>query len=537
MPLIRNVVFALLMGLMATTNAVAASTHYIAANGSDSNSGTSQSAPWLHAPGMPNCTASCASYTPVAGDQFIFRGGDTWHYGNGAASPYVGGTWNWTWSGTSGNPIYIGTDHTWYAGGSYARPIFSGDDPVTTSTVSSCLHDYNNVNVVLLGTDNHIRFDDIEFTGFCYSGVTDPNAGFVNFGGTDAVIEHCYFHGMTIQTNLAFDEQVAIHGSGNGFKGNLTNQCLYNVFDNSDGSLGATGVYPNGRASLEAIQNACAVVAFNVFKRVSNGVVGTSTSLHDNYFQDLYEPQGSVHGNIWNSNNDGLVNVGPQSFYNNVFFDINEGVSVWLMPNPTAYIFNNVAWNNSNSTNCYVIGGSASATVYFYQNTSDSPCNLRALNNGSDPVWRGTVHFSNDHYIGYSSALSSTYNCDSGATCTWADDDPASEIFQSESVANGQGYTKANFYAPTLASNATVGQGANYTSSCSTFSSDSALCSGTPRGVVEEGGEGGMVAVSPAINIVLRPPTGAWDAGAYEFGSSSRSGPPNPATGLTRIVH
>jgi len=65
--------------------------YFIAANGSDANSGTSESSPWLHAPGMPNCTANCAAHTPVAGEGFIFRGGDTWHFGNSSASPYTGG--------------------------------------------------------------------------------------------------------------------------------------------------------------------------------------------------------------------------------------------------------------------------------------------------------------------------------------------------------------------------------------------------------------------------------------------------------------
>ena len=95
------------------------------------------------------------------------------------------------------------------------------------------------------------------------------------------------------------------------------------------------------------------------------------------------------------------MNVGSQGFYNNVFYNINEGVSVWLTPTPTAYIFNNVAWNNSNSTNCYMIGGAKNATVYFYNNTSDAACNLRALNNNYDPTWDGTVYFENNHYIGY----------------------------------------------------------------------------------------------------------------------------------------
>lgn len=57
-------------------------------NGSDSNSGASTSSPWKLAPGMPGfCsgvsapaagTTNCTNYSHVAGDQYIFEGGDTW---------------------------------------------------------------------------------------------------------------------------------------------------------------------------------------------------------------------------------------------------------------------------------------------------------------------------------------------------------------------------------------------------------------------------------------------------------------------------
>jgi hypothetical protein len=530
---LRSLLLSLLLSLLTSAlmmGTASATTYYVAASGSDSNNGTAKTSPWQHAPGMKNCTGSCASASPKAGDSVIFRGGDTWHFGNSSLTPYVGSmTWNFSYSGASGSPIYVGVDQTWFAGSAWARPIFSGDDPITTSQVASCTYDYNNVNVVVLGTDNHIRLDNIEMSGFCASESSDPNAGMVNFGGTDAIVENMYFHGFTISTAAVYDEQVAIHGSGNGYKGDLTNQCISNVFDNSDGSLGNSGTYPNGKASLESIQNACAIVAFNVFNRVSNGIVGTSTSVHDNLFHDMYEPVGSVHGNIWNSNNDGLVNVGSQEFYNNVFYNINEGVSVWLMPTPTAYIFNNVAWNNSNSGNCYMVGGASGASVYFYNNTSDAPCTLRALDNGYDPVWNGTVYFENNHFIGYSgTALSAMYSCDSGATCKWVDN--GNELFQSEAVANSQGYTAANDYAP-ASGGSTIGAGADLSSSCGSFSSDSELCGGTSDGALEQKSGGGQTAMNPAIPMV--PRQASWDIGAYKFASNQAPAPP---TNVTAVV-
>src|ERR1035437_10304250 len=56
--------------------------YFISAAGADTNNGTSESTPWAHAPGMPKCTGTCASTTPAAGEGFIFRGGDAWHFGN-----------------------------------------------------------------------------------------------------------------------------------------------------------------------------------------------------------------------------------------------------------------------------------------------------------------------------------------------------------------------------------------------------------------------------------------------------------------------
>src|SRR6266496_904435 len=64
----------------AYTSSCTSNCYYIAANGSDANSGTSKTSPWLHAPGMTGCSGNCASHTPVGGETFILRGGDAWHY-------------------------------------------------------------------------------------------------------------------------------------------------------------------------------------------------------------------------------------------------------------------------------------------------------------------------------------------------------------------------------------------------------------------------------------------------------------------------
>src|SRR5437899_2623631 len=93
-----------------------ASTYYIDwLNGNDANSGTSQSTPWKHAPGMQGFAGA---YSHAAGDRFIFRGGVTW--------PNEAFCWRISNGGVSGNPDYYGVDNTFFTGASWTRPIFDG---------------------------------------------------------------------------------------------------------------------------------------------------------------------------------------------------------------------------------------------------------------------------------------------------------------------------------------------------------------------------------------------------------------------------
>jgi hypothetical protein len=131
---------------------VSASTYYVAANGSDSNNGTAKTTPWQHAPGMPNCSATCASTTPRAGDSIILRGGDTW-----TSSSFP---WNWKWSGSSSSPIQVGgLDQTWFAGAIWTRPILTGGGTYPNRGSSQ-------VFFLALEDVSYVNVSWIEFTGF-----------------------------------------------------------------------------------------------------------------------------------------------------------------------------------------------------------------------------------------------------------------------------------------------------------------------------------------------------------------------------------
>src|SRR3984957_20427463 len=114
-----SILFTFVSGFfLMSASAFAQHTYYISkSTGSDSNTSTlaqTKSTPWAHFPGMTGCTSACAAYTPVPGDHFILKGGDTW------SAPDLGIYFQW--SGTSSSRIYIGVDQTWYAGSSWVRP-------------------------------------------------------------------------------------------------------------------------------------------------------------------------------------------------------------------------------------------------------------------------------------------------------------------------------------------------------------------------------------------------------------------------------
>src|SRR5271165_15869 len=210
--------------------------YFIAANGSDSNGGTSEATPWLHAPGMPNCSGTCATVqsswgshgnTPMSlgGVGLIFRGGDTWHFGNSGAGPYTGGTWNIWWSGNTScayetgerNCFYIGVDQTWYSGSSWARPILNGDNTPSTSLVSSCSYSTGSANTFLsLASNNntYLILDSFEFTGLCSNdtanqcsnagcSVYTSDNGSCSSGCVGVVIKrNLYMHGWTTTTAI-----------------------------------------------------------------------------------------------------------------------------------------------------------------------------------------------------------------------------------------------------------------------------------------------------------------------------------------------
>ena len=492
--------------------------YFIAANGADTNNGTSESTPWLHAPGMTNCANICAGVTPSAGTGFIFRGGDTWHASTG--SP-VGLPWAWRWSGSSGSPIYIGVDKTWYAGGSWTRPVLTYDNPPSATQVASCTYDDStSAAAITLNTVHYVQLDDFEFTGMCHS--TQPafgHATYINWiGGTYNTLSNNYFHGWThtacVSEGTYCDTARAITGSTGAGSGQGDVQ-VGNLIDGSD----ADGV------SMFAVYGDCYDFQQNIVRYVSNGAVCTNRhTVHDNLFEHIcLSYDHASHANVYE---DVRAWASGNFFYNNLIRDVaaTNNFGVWLKTGTdtsTDWIYNNVFYSLS-TLNCFLqtqYSSISTNTINYVNNTNDG-CVIQFNGNSDSAPYTGTFNFENDHFVGYSAQnLAAVWTNANGRYAGHANVvNLGGEIYQSEATANGQGYTHSNNYAPTSGSDATVGAGNNLTSSCG--AAGSALCSDTTLGNTRT--------PNP------RPSTGAWVAGAYLYAGTGSA--PKPPTGLTAVV-
>jgi hypothetical protein len=490
------------------------STYYIAANGSDSDTGTSTSSPWLHAPGMPACSGKCAAYSPAPGDRFIFRGGDAWHLGNSSATPYVGsGGWNWSWAGNASNPIYLGVDTTWYSGSSWARPILTGDNPLTTSPVSSCTYDESSMTFLFISAAN-VTVDNFEILGGCWRGTQN---GYSQYTGmtyiakgqpanpANIIIENVYLHGWSHVTFSC--------GSG-GTSGNCDGAAGIAGDSHSNGGQGnqITGVVVDGSdsdsTSFGAVLWDCYDVHNSVLRFASQGVVCNNMhTFHDNLIEHISESSdGQTHSNGFEFNSEW---PGTNTVYNNLVRHITAAVAGWVNPSQVDYQYNNVVYDTiGQGWDVDPTGGGTA--MYFYDNT------VQGGGVGANGSWEGVLV--NNIFIDGSPNGSPNSSKNS---VSWT-----------SSQATAAGYVAANNYAPSSGNCngqtlCPVGAGANLTSSCS--AAGSALCSETTTGCTYQVSTHSVTC--PAQVPLSQPASGAWDIGAFRFG-----GVPGAPTGLTGTV-
>jgi hypothetical protein len=533
---------------------------YVAANGSDSNPGTSEQSPWLHAPGMPNCSGVCASVKPAPGLGFILRGGDTWHEGNSGASPYTGQShlggvnysgWVVSQSGSSGSPIYYGVDPTWYSGGSFARPIITGDNPTSTTGVGSCTYP-NQLHMLHLDGQTNITVDDFEFTGMCWTGLQSGSAccsimisaNIQGSGTTNVVIVRNYLHGWSHVTfhcapgpvGTSCDGAFGINETA-GRNANIGNVIAYNVIDGSDTDQSSLGAIAWGGYDIHG----------NVITNTGNGVVTDNTHVfHDNLLQFLSQSSdGEAHTNgfEFNSEQPGTSNA----VYNNVIRNIfvhGGGVVQWMTPDngQTDYYFNNVVYNQSSNGNyfdvCQPGGGSCPSTTSYTVNVFNNTWVLPNSGAIAGPFSGATVNFQNNHCVIPGGGAASNCYKSSGGTLNYL-----TNVIQTPTTATGQGYSATGTYAysPKTGS-ATVGTGTNEQEFCAALSgsSDTWLQQAGAACAYDTGFACTYVTSShsvscPVRTAVARPTKTPWDVGAYQS-SGSQVEAPLPPTALQATI-
>jgi hypothetical protein len=571
--------------------------YFVAANGSDTNNGTSESTPWQHAPGMPNCASNCLtlyntghSGGTVSGTGIIFRGGDTWHFGNSGASPYTGGTWdlygwfgnafgtvssNCVYEGSQTGCLYVGVDQGWFTGGSWARPILTGDNPTLAGAgnfVASCAfpdipNPGGNFGVnSLVNMPGWTILDNFELTGLCAQDVNEGGGDFYLQGwassaaGAISFLTNVYIHGWTATSTAGTNpagHPVTLIGGGGG---------VLQVFDHividgqdSNPQIGGWATFPWFYHMRDSI-----------VRYTGQGVGSNCHDIHDNIWEHMYLTIRDGHINILECNADypnpqstSTPSAGYNVFYNNIMRhndpSIDNAEGWWFCPNNTPeYWFNNLMYD------AFPIGAGQSWPVagpgggyptctnaggqYLFNNTfldaTGIPCGK-----GTDPNGlAGFLHAFNNHLIG-STWQAGTAPCDGGPRS-------ATNISQNNAQATTQGYTRGSPgtvgqpnncandsttpCAPTSSGNGTVGAGKNLQSYCdalASYTSEYAIgveaanaCRyGATDGCAYDSTAHAMNC--PGHKPTARPTSGKWDAGAYQQTGVSSSAP-NPPVGF-----
>lgn len=498
------------LALVLCAQSAFATTYYISTSGSDSNNGTSNSTPWLHAPGMTGCSATCASKTPSAGDQFILRGGDSWHYSS--AKGTVGLPWTVSFTGTASNYIYFGVDHTWYTGSAWTRPVLNGDNPLSTTAVSSCSSS-GDTNNPLIAADNsyYVELDDFELTGECFSGTAQYGgssyiSNFNQSSSQSLLFKNIYIHGWT-HTSGADTQAKAFGGPTVGA------DTIYDsvVVDGSD----------SDPTFLEAIAYDAYIVRNSVIRYISNGIIGNgSHEAYNNLFEYIYEPDDSNHGNVIEWNN----SVSGQNFvFNNVIRNNQAAVNVWVCGTSgnTAFVFNNVFWNDN------------AGNFYDYDNSSYCGSSFGPQNVFNNTFQGGSIRTSSGSGT-WSGQLNSNYMLDT--TVANAPATTASEISTTTSTAGTDGYTSSNNFVPTSAncdgsvtnSGCPVGQGSNLAALCNSITDATAQAACLVDGTGGPNYDSVNHRVNGNVRTPITRPAGNWDAGAFQASATTATAPSAP---------
>jgi hypothetical protein len=462
------------------------------ASGLDTNNGTSEGSAWAHLPGMPTCTKTCSSTTPAPGEGFILKGGGSW--------PNANFPIKWTWSGSSGSPIYIGVDQTWYSGSSWAQPIFDAGSAAIPGS-------YN--EFIRMLSQTYVTIDNLNMQNFYWDGA--GSFGALNYivvsGGNYITLNHLYLHAWThhASSDGTTDENCMIV-LGDSNPPYESNSIFENgVIQNSDGDNDSCyGFY-----SWSNLEN-------SVIHDIPNGALFSSANpktISGNLIYNITKSFGGVHANALETVGSGTVYV-----YNNVIHDLALGESLMIgNSNETDYVWNNLFYNlggggDSVGPEFPQSNGFTGMSIYLWNNT------VVTGNGNSCFIWVSgftgsfnTVAIQNNHCITTGSVNNTGFTV---ATYT-----ASNNVLQTPTVAAGQGYTASETYAysPAGAAASTIGAGTAICGVAETCTGNfAALAKDTSYACTQQTVSGVVESVCPNRKVLSRPSTGSWNAGAYQ---------------------
>jgi hypothetical protein len=509
--------------------------------GSDSNAGTSESGAWKHTPGMANASGNAASHIPTAGEGWIFKGGVTVDYRAWPA--------NVPWNGTAGNPTYMGVDPGWYAGSAWARPVFSGGgssgyDAHAQSLITDIAHH-----------SSHVIIDNLEFTGL-YWRSTCSNSGPYSCG----YVSQYGYSGSDVGWEL---KNLYVHGWGHCAAPNCDDPGNEAAFlwakQSADSSIHDSVV--DGSDSSKDCCNAMS--AWNEYNNyiayVDNAVFGDLHQFHDNVITNMVVTFGSngVHGNcihlFGGSNITELV-------YNNYVTCLNTGTpdEIFLVEEDqaTVYAFNNVMVKDGHGSGFELglFNSGPGGTYILFNNTLECGADSNPASScitGKNGSPRVTVR---DNFYVTANSSQPTVLKESGSSWNISLPSPfmsstcsgrlqsntgGSQICAPIGFGNGAGnlnLTETYPFAPldsTAASN--IGTGGTNFSLCNAianidYAAGRACRTDTTLGVAYN--TANHTVTSPARNPFVRPSSGGWRLGAYEYNGTA----PAPPAGLQYVV-
>jgi len=409
-----------------------------------------------------------------------------------------------------------------------------------------------------VGNIPYVYLDNFEMLGLCgttpSSGANNYYVGGLNTGTTGLGMQYeynLYIHGWTVTTALVNGGQYGCQVIGGGNQGLQTIVRVVIDGSDSDPTICSWGIYPSWYHFKDSM-----------IRYVTNGVGQNCHDIHDNIFEHVVPIVPAGHTNILECNNDNPGNLPqvpqntPNVVYNNIVRHSNSNVMLWFCPNTIPeYWFNNLIYDSAGEgwsiagppmyASCPNTGGQFMFNNTFVDGNSGG---------WTQPCYNSYITLGGQYLTVYNEHLVNT-KFDSGTTPCIGVSSPTN-IAQSDSAATTQGYTTGSGgtyvtnncanegtkpCSPTAANNSTVAAGANHIAYCTTlatYSSEYAIGTeaatacryGTTDGCTYNAMSHTMVC--SAQTAVVRPPSGAWDSGAYQFSSlqTQPPQPPNPAT-------